>query len=76
VEEVDVPVFVSVGENDPRCPVRQIDNYLDRLRALGKAHEVLRFDAGHGSRKMEERIRQTEKMIDFAARHLGTPAPQ
>ena len=76
VDQVDVPLFVLVGENDPRCPVRQIDNYLDRLRALGKAHEVLRFDAGHGSRKMEERIRQTERMIDFAARHLGTPAPQ
>jgi dipeptidyl aminopeptidase/acylaminoacyl peptidase len=76
VEQVDVPLFVLVGENDPRCPVRQIDNYLDRLRALGKPHEVLRFDAGHGSRKTEEQIRHTGKMIDFAARHLGTPAPQ
>jgi dipeptidyl aminopeptidase/acylaminoacyl peptidase len=76
VEKVDVPLFVLVGENDPRCPVRQIDNYLDRLRALGKTHEVLRFDAGHGSRKMGERIRQTEKMIDFVARHHGTQPPQ
>jgi acetyl esterase/lipase len=76
VDQVDVPLFVLVGENDPRCPARQIDTYLDRLRALGKAHEVLRFDAGHGSRKIEQQIHQTERMIDFAARHLGTPAPQ
>jgi acetyl esterase/lipase len=76
VEKVDVPLLVLVGENDPRCPVRQIDNYLERLRALGKPHEVVRFDAGHGSRKVDEEIRQVESMIDFASRHLGTPAPQ
>jgi dipeptidyl aminopeptidase/acylaminoacyl peptidase len=75
VEQVDVPLFVLVGENDPRCPARQIDNYLERLRTLGKTHEVMRFDAGHGSRKIDEQIRQTERMIYFAARHLGTPGP-
>ncbi len=76
VEQVEVPLLVLVGENDPRCPAPQIDNYLDRLQALGKPHEVLRFDAGHTSKKMDEQIRQTERMIGFAARHLGTQPPQ
>jgi acetyl esterase/lipase len=76
VEQVGAPLWVLVGENDPRCPARQIDNYLERLRALGKPHDVVRFDAGHGSRKVDEEIRQVESMIAFAARHLGTPAPQ
>jgi acetyl esterase/lipase len=76
IDDVRVPVLVLAGENDPRCPIRQIDNYLARLEELGKPHEVYRFDAGHGSLVTTERIRHAEVMIDFAARHLGTSPPQ
>jgi acetyl esterase/lipase len=76
IENVCVPVLVLAGENDPRCPIRQIDNYLARLEELGKPHDVYRFDAGHGSLVSTERIRHAEVMIDFAARHLGTAPPQ
>ncbi|MCO6007177.1 prolyl oligopeptidase family serine peptidase [Actinoallomurus purpureus] len=70
VEQVTAPVLVMAGENDPRCPIRQIDNYLARLRELGKEHEVYRYDAGHGSLVVEERIRQMAATIDFARKHL------
>src|SRR6476660_5166036 len=36
---VRVPVLVLAGENDPRCPIRQIDNYLAQLTALDKPYE-------------------------------------
>ncbi|MBV2364028.1 alpha/beta fold hydrolase [Streptomonospora nanhaiensis] len=62
------PVLVLAGENDPRCPIRQVDTYLDRLAALGKEHEVYRFDAGHGSFVVDERIRQMAAELDFALR--------
>jgi dipeptidyl aminopeptidase/acylaminoacyl peptidase len=75
VENVRVPLMILAGENDPRCPIRQIDNYVARLQELGKDHEVLRFDAGHGSLRTDERIRQTEAMLDFLARRLGTTPP-
>jgi dipeptidyl aminopeptidase/acylaminoacyl peptidase len=75
VEDVRAPVMILAGENDPRCPIRQIDNYIERLKELGKDHEVLRFDAGHGSYRTEERIRQTEAQLDFLARKLGTTPP-
>lgn len=75
-ERVRVPVLVLAGENDPRCPIRGIDNYLERLRELGKPHEVLRFDAGHGSMKVDERIRHLAAQIDFTAARLGTPPAQ
>lgn len=71
VEQVRAPVFILAGENDPRCPIRQIDNYLKRLDELGKPHEVYRYDAGHGSLVVEERIRQMEMEITFARKHLG-----
>ena len=32
VENVSARVMILAGENDPRCPIRQIDNYIARLR--------------------------------------------
>jgi dipeptidyl aminopeptidase/acylaminoacyl peptidase len=69
-EAVAAPVLVVAGANDPRCPIRQIDNYLARLEELGKPHEVYRFDAGHGSLVIEETIHQVEVALDFALRHV------
>ncbi len=70
VDAVAAPVLVVAGANDPRCPIRQIDNYLGRLQELGKEHEVYRFDAGHGSLVIEETIRQVEVALSFALRHV------
>ena len=64
------PVLVLAGENDPRCPIRQIDNYLAALDQRGKAHEVYRFDAGHGSLVIEETIRQVEVALAFALQNV------
>lgn len=71
VEQVAAPVYISAGTNDPRCPIRQIDNYVERLRALDKPHEVYRYDAGHGSLVVEERIKQVRLEMAFALRHVG-----
>ncbi|WP_455360703.1 prolyl oligopeptidase family serine peptidase [Streptomyces sp. SYSU K21746] len=70
VDAVRAPVYISAGVNDPRCPIRQVENYVDRLAARGAVHEVYRYDAGHGSLVVEERIKQVRLEIDFAARHL------
>ncbi|MEW2634179.1 prolyl oligopeptidase family serine peptidase [Streptomyces sp. NPDC048389] len=76
VDAVRAPVYISAGVNDPRCPIRQIDNYVDRLMARGAVHEVYRYDAGHGSLVVEERIKQVRLEIDFADRHLKGTAMQ
>jgi dipeptidyl aminopeptidase/acylaminoacyl peptidase len=70
VDAVAAPVLVVAGANDPRCPIRQIDNYLSALDERGKEHEVYRFDAGHGSLVVEETIRQVEVALSFALRHV------
>ena len=74
-DRVAVPVLVTVGRNDPRCPRRQIENYVTRLRELDKPHEVYEFDAGHSSMVVDEQIRQMEIQLAFCHRHLDTPAP-
>jgi dipeptidyl aminopeptidase/acylaminoacyl peptidase len=66
VDAVRAPVLVLAGENDPRCPIRQIDNYLDALAARGAEYAVSRFDAGHGSLVVEQMLRHMATEIDFA----------
>ncbi|WP_260610329.1 prolyl oligopeptidase family serine peptidase [Streptomyces sp. WAC06614] len=70
VDQVRAPVYIAAGVNDPRCPIRQIDHYVDRLAARGAVHEVYRYDAGHGSLVVAERIKQLRLELDFALKHL------
>ncbi|WP_189543422.1 S9 family peptidase [Streptomyces gelaticus] len=74
VDAVRAPVHISAGVNDPRCPIRQVENYVDRLKDRDAVHEVYRYDAGHGSLVVEERIKQVRLELDFARRHLS-PEP-
>ena len=71
VDLVQTPVLILAGANDPRCPIRQINNYLDALRDLGKVYEVYRYEAGHGSMVVAERLRQVAVEIHFARRVVG-----
>lgn len=70
VPYIEAPVLVFAGENDPRCPIRQIDNYLDALARHGKTYAVHRFNAGHGSMVVQERIRHVAAEIAFVRQHL------
>jgi dipeptidyl aminopeptidase/acylaminoacyl peptidase len=75
VGRIRVPVFVLVGDNDPRCPLPQVLTYVEALAAAGVDHELYRYDAGHGSMVVDEQIDQLSRCIEFVARHLGTPPP-
>ncbi|MFD5095202.1 prolyl oligopeptidase family serine peptidase [Amycolatopsis thailandensis] len=71
VEAVTAPVLVLAGDNDPRCPIRQVENYLDRLAKREIPFEFYRFDAGHGSLVIAETIKQTAIEVYFALRAVG-----
>jgi dipeptidyl aminopeptidase/acylaminoacyl peptidase len=64
-------VLILAGDNDPRCPIRQIENYLDRLANRDLPYEFYRYDAGHGSLVIAETIKQTLIEVHFALRTLG-----
>ncbi|MFC3540743.1 alpha/beta hydrolase family protein, partial [Couchioplanes caeruleus subsp. azureus] len=70
VDRVKAPVYISAGVNDPRCPIRQIDNYVKRLESRGAVHEVYRYDAGHGSLVVDARIKQLRLDMECTRRHL------
>ncbi|MYT31918.1 prolyl oligopeptidase family serine peptidase [Streptomyces sp. SID8354] len=76
VDAVRAPVYISAGVNDPRCPIRQVENYVQRLEQRAHPHEVYRYDAGHGSLVVEERIKQVRLELDFAQRYLKLTAEQ
>ncbi len=75
VAALQAPVLVLAGANDPRCPIRQVDNWLAAAAGLGKDVEVYRFDAGHGSLVVDERVRQLRAELEFVTRRLGLPGP-
>nr|WP_062340448.1 prolyl oligopeptidase family serine peptidase [Herbidospora sakaeratensis] len=62
---VEAPLLILAGENDPRCPIRQIESFID---AVPGPCQVYRYDAGHASLVVEERIRQMRTQIEFASR--------
>ena len=68
-------MLILAGENDPRCPIRQIENYVRVLEERGIEHEVYRYDAGHGSLVDDEVVRQVRAELDFTARHLHRNQP-
>ena len=70
-EHIKAPLLVIQGENDTRCPARQMKVYEERLRSLGKQIEVHWFTAGHGSQAQEQQIEHQEIMLKFAYHILG-----
>lgn len=70
-EAIRAPVLVIQGENDTRCPARQMRVYEDKLRALKKDIQIEWFDAGHGSRAIDQNIAHMELMLHWAHRVLG-----
>jgi dipeptidyl aminopeptidase/acylaminoacyl peptidase len=73
VDRVRTPVLVIAGDNDTRCPIRQVLNYVEALEARGGEVELYRFDAGHGSLVVDERVRQMAAELDFVLPRLGLP---
>ncbi|MDX1992917.1 MAG: prolyl oligopeptidase family serine peptidase [bacterium] len=70
-EQIRAPILVIQGANDTRCPARQMRAYEERLQSLGKDIQIHWFDAGHGSRAMEQQIEHQELMLRWAYRVLG-----
>jgi dipeptidyl aminopeptidase/acylaminoacyl peptidase len=73
--QVRAPVLVLAGQNDPHCPIRQIDNYLARLAELGKAYRFCRDEAGHGSLVVAEVLRHVAAEVAFVREVLAATHP-
>ncbi|MEO3793327.1 prolyl oligopeptidase family serine peptidase [Nonomuraea sp. B10E15] len=70
VEQVQSPLLILAGENDARCPMRQIEKYVAKLAEHGRDHEVYAYDAAASSLLVSERIAQLACQLDFARKHV------
>jgi dipeptidyl aminopeptidase/acylaminoacyl peptidase len=68
VANVRVPVFLSAGVNDPRCPVEQVDTYADALRAVGGDVNYHRIDTGHAVPDVDTMVNELRLIFDFLVR--------
>ena len=75
VAQVRTPVLVIAGDNDSRCPIRQVLNYVEALEARGGEVEMIRFDAGHGSMVVDVRVAHMRAELDFVLPRLGLDPP-
>ena len=72
IDQVQSPVMVLHGANDPRDPVTESDRFVEGIRKNGGEVAYLRFpDEGHGIRKMNNRITAYVRVAEFLERNLN-----
>jgi dipeptidyl aminopeptidase/acylaminoacyl peptidase len=70
-EKITAPLMVIHGKNDPRVPVREAEQIVERVQKNGGAVEYLLYeDEGHGLAKLKNRLDAYPKIAAFLARHL------
>ena len=62
------PILIIYGENDVRCPPRQIVKFIKILRRKNKLTEVKKFSSGHAGEFSNTKIRVSnfKKALNFA----------
>ena len=67
VDHVVAPLLITGGESDPRCPIEQIDSYVERLVARGHDVRYQLRATGHLAFDLDETVTETEQMLEFLA---------
>jgi dipeptidyl aminopeptidase/acylaminoacyl peptidase len=71
-EKIAAPLMVIHGKNDPRVPVGEAEQIVDRVRAGGSEVEYLQYeDEGHGLAKLKNRLEAYPRIADFLDEHLS-----
>ena len=64
-------MMIVHGENDPRVPIGEARQIIQKLKERGMEVDSLIFpDEGHGVGKLENRLEAYRKMADFFLKHL------
>ncbi len=70
-ERITVPLMVIAGDNDPRVPLFESEQIVERVRAAGGTVKFLHYaDEGHKISKLENRIDSFTQMAEFLERYL------
>ena len=70
-EKITVPLMVIHGKNDPRVPVGEAEQIVDKVKKNGGTVEYLLYeDEGHGLAKLKNRLDAYPKIAAFLDEHL------
>jgi pimeloyl-ACP methyl ester carboxylesterase len=71
IDEIQCPLLVIQGKNDPRVIEQESRDLVEHLRSIGKQVEYLMFEnEGHDVLKLENRITCYNAITDFFKKHL------
>jgi dipeptidyl aminopeptidase/acylaminoacyl peptidase len=72
LNRVVTPLLILVAARDPRCPTRQVDTVVERVRAAGTPCEAVVYpNEGHEISGLEHRVDYERRTVDFILEHLG-----
>lgn len=71
IDNINAPLMVIHGANDPRVPVSEAEQIIEAVRAKGLPVEALIYeDEGHGLAKLQNRLDAYPKMAEFLKQHV------
>jgi dipeptidyl aminopeptidase/acylaminoacyl peptidase len=72
---IEAPLMVIHGKNDPRVPVGEAEQIVEKVRKNGGTVEYLLYeDEGHGLAKLKNRLDAYPKIAAFLDQHLAQPS--
>jgi dipeptidyl aminopeptidase/acylaminoacyl peptidase len=72
-EKIRAPLMVIHGKNDPRVPVGEAEQIVDKVRGNGGAVEYLLYDdEGHGLAKLKNRLDAYPRIAAFLDLYLAS----
>ena len=71
-DRIVAPLFVVHGANDPRVPIHEAEQLVEKLTELGRPVEYRRYEnEGHGLAKLPNKLDAYPRIADFLELHLG-----
>ena len=71
MDDMEAPIIIVHGANDPRVPVTEAEQAVTHLKAKGVEVEYLRYeDEGHGVAKTHNRLDCYKKIVAFIKKHI------
>ncbi|PGV50019.1 S9 family peptidase [Bacillus sp. AFS037270] len=71
-DRITSPLMVLHGENDPRVPITESEQMVNKLKERNHQVEFIRFeDEGHKFEKLKNKSTAYKEMIQFLNRHIG-----
>jgi dipeptidyl aminopeptidase/acylaminoacyl peptidase len=72
IDQIEIPMLIAQGANDPRVPQAESDQVAETMKEKGIDYEYLVYpDEGHGFLRPENRLDFYAAAEEFLAKHLG-----